>query len=232
MIFNDNKYNTILLSYPRCGSNWLSYIIENISDITIGGSNYSSENTPTTYNGTKSHGNTYSFVSQLDKLNDDNHLLIVIVRNYLECIPSHTEKYNNSIIGQMSCKTITEDYSDTDYLNILKFYDECVGNKILVYYEDLINNHEKEVSRISEELKSYGFKIKDDSLNDIIKNKTKHKDESIRLYDKFVRKPLTNGNNLTYHVNKLGGDVIDSVEQHLTTNFNYLNEKYLKRYDR
>ena len=105
-------YPISLLSYPRSGSNWLSYCIEQLSGILTFG-NYM--DTKEKLNSKKcliantrghdyieSNNTTYSFPS-IKTFNKEKDGLILLIRNYKECITRHME------------------HGDSDYLDLIVF---------------------------------------------------------------------------------------------------------------
>ena len=218
--------DNILLSFPRSGNTWVRYALECVT-----GRPTSIEMVKNCQAGIKTRGSISSTTdlkvdvlkkciaikrhradNHWDSFSKDNINLILLVRHYKEAIIRHlisTDYKDPSIID----KTIN------DYLHCLEFYDKFDGNKILIYYEDLIINQKREFKRIFDFL---GVK---DSVG-FLKNIQKYRLLSIKSYEPGS---LTQGaaNKLHFHSRNFRhlAAIIDSkVKDSLVLN------KYMKRF--
>jgi len=128
-MFDREKLNpfmtgTYFLSYPRSGSNWLCYIIEELTRYKVDSSSYQ---IPGKLNGKyplieKAHGHMRFFWKEF---NPEKNKLIFMMRNYKECIVRHLNKTDFAgIIENLRGKTPLERDSDkvTDYMADLALY--------------------------------------------------------------------------------------------------------------
>lgn len=208
------KNKKIVVGYPRSGNHWLKYCIENALNIPIGFCHA---------NGV----NVWNYIS-----NDNSLRLVMIVRNYKECVIRHvcsSNKFNffNIILSEMSGVTPVEvkKKNKTDYVALLNLFNNYAHEKILIYYEDLITEPEKELYRLAE-----FFKVEDHNIKEFMNDFKKHKRKSLRITAGETQKPETNGNALIHHSNKISKPRRIELDNHLIENFSDLFEKYLKRY--
>jgi hypothetical protein len=93
--------------------------------------------------------------------------LVLVVRDYKEAIPRHQPR-----LGGSSMK---------DYLKPLNSYDEFSGDKMVVYYEDLITNPKDTLKDLLTFLGEYD----ETKLERFIVDYDRHKKDSLSIYDKF-----------------------------------------------
>lgn len=208
------KVKTVI-GYPRSGNHWLCYCIDQISNCGIHRESYA-------------HGNTIKFWNLLNSKQDN---LIFIFRNYKESIVRHLNENVNmsNIIEQLSGKTSKEINRDkTDYIALLKMYDEYPDDKkFLFFFEDLLKNPKKELERFLK------FTEEDLSTVDGFMEKIKyHKQQSLMYYKNNVQTTVTNGelSKLIFHSLVLSKQDRIKIDNHLKENFPNLFEKYLNRY--
>ncbi len=226
MICGGVEYKLSLLSYPRSGSNWLSYCIECLSEMQIGGSltGFLSIGNKIT----KSHGNTKSWWKDFILCKDS---LILMVRNYKECVVRNCDgdlaKVFSDLQGGLPLKTGIE---KTDYISILKLFEYTKEKKHLIYYEDLVQNPYQELSRLVKFLEQFGGNK--GNITSFMKQYEQHRKTSLELYGKKIDKPRTNGtrNELLFHSKKLTKETKLKIDDHLIKRFPNIYNKYLKRY--
>jgi FkbM family methyltransferase len=233
--------NTILLSYPRSGNTWLRYCVEFLTKRLTKG--YDSpgisiedglgklvdigvdcSKPPIAY---KRHGYTPKEKNSYDMDNDN---LILLLRNYKECIVRHVmgiRDYDRTFYSQ------TQGYIDgkLDYIGCLQIFEAWRGKKLLIYYEDLLRDPEPELVRmlgLLEVDKTY--------LSDLVDNIDFHKKQSVNLYSgnkqTRVAQSYTQGdpNKLLFHSKSLADKQKRAWDQHLEDTYPDITRKYLKRY--
>lgn len=231
----------ILLSYPRSGNHFVRFIIEYISNRPTAGC-YAS---PT---------DTFICVKQFKNINLLKHVdcksppitvkwhvvpphggtgLILIVRNFIECISSH-KNYNIPLRGNGSVE---------DYMKLLSYYNNYTGLKLIIYYEDLINNPKT----IAQDLYTF-LKLTDsrylkhflDNTKQIIHDSkqcisNKPPVEYAKLFPPVTKNPVPlayrnkSGNDLLYHGKKIPTQTKSDVQKFIVENYSDL-KMYVERY--
>jgi len=226
------KNPIVILNYPRCGSCFLHYCIEEIFGEDLW----------------KTHGQSGGYWEHAPFEGT-----IFMIRNYKECIPRHMPASVQTLASptglwkptgrrlrsitvdmikeRMSAEEIrfdnnTQTYQTNDYLTLLNHYNTLdEDTKMIIYYEDFIEDTPKELSRVAEFLKKYGLKPK--KYNNFIKNMEHHRKKSLKSYSPGAE---SHGDRALFHSLKI--PLIDRIEldYHVEDNYNDLWEKYLKRY--
>jgi len=181
-----NEADCLLLSYPKCGSSWIRYCIELLSKRpTVGPSVFDSESKelscidfPILEKVNDFEYDTEKFiVAKAHNPGDSNHdKLILIIRDYKEllCRPDGEKKeYNKNNIK----KFLLEDNFVENYFSSLEYFDNFKKDKILIYYEDLVNNFSDEMKKIVDFLD-----LDHNRLELLLQNHEEHKKTSINLY--------------------------------------------------
>lgn len=227
----------LLLGYPRSGNNWMRYIIEYFSDysttcippVMVGAGNtpnrnpfhliiddISSENKTKDVLFYHSHGKVTG-ENVLPYLTDD-YKLIMVVRNYKECLVRHNFPNPNQPINLDALETQKD-----KYLTILKDYHEYQGEKIILYYEDFIDKEllKDTVTSLCDFL---GVKEIDESFfNDL----AKHINNSKSLYNK-ADDTKSDGTKF-FHSKRLTTDQMKDMDKSIVANHKELC-LYLSRY--
>lgn len=151
---NNVSYGSIV-GYPRSGNNWLRFIIEYLT-------NYQTAFPPMD---TKMRNPLHLLSSSIDsvkkikdgviwdihnykdtllnKVTENKGKLILILRNYKECIIRHYQLFKNlnkfSKINEKQFKIIDREY--LEYLKLVDYFDKYDGEKEIIYYEDIINKN-------------------------------------------------------------------------------------------
>jgi len=165
----------ILLSYPRSGNTWLRYCLETLSG----------QKTTGYLNGRDiekgvletNRGKPTLMVKKHDTINiknNKNNKLILIVRDYKECLVRHKGGKYSIIDNAPEPET-----NKKNYLKLLEFYERFEGKKLLVYYEDLILDLKPQLKKCVELL---DVGVKEDTLNDFMMNLETHREKSLGLY--------------------------------------------------
>lgn len=207
-----------LLSYPRSGNTWLRYCVETLSgENTIGYENsnhfergvlekYRKSKKPILYKRHETEG--------VD--NSENNRIILIVRNYKEVIVRHNGKV----------KSIMQDYDTKNrisYLKLLRFYDSFIGNKLIIYYEDLIEDLENTLKDVFSFLE---IDIEKSKMENFFLNIEEHKSKSLKIYGESQ----TKGKSTIHHSKKLSEDEKNEWDNFLIENEKDIFSKYLERY--
>lgn len=148
-----------LLSYPSSGNHWVRFIIEWFSGRpTIGCMEAAGKDTPICKNSID--GNPLSHVDinlypiafkshEPEKIIDNGkNKLITLVRNYKECIASRSDKESLKSNG-LNVKEIDR------YIKIITTHQNFRHDKLLIYYEDLIDKPKKTISDLTKFLNIY-----------------------------------------------------------------------------
>lgn len=228
------KFN--LISYPRSGSNWLAYIIEQAAWVPVldGGASASCcsstrEDIQNVYV-EKTHGQ-YSAFWRNKKLFDENYVLIL--RNYKECVTKHIGKYSyDAFISNVSSETALDrgiKNGWVDYMATLDLFDQSKGKKLLVYYEDLISNYANEIDKIVLFFLRHGGH---ELSSPFIRDYEDHVSKALSLHNKKKKRTTTDGSpdKLIFHSNKIPIDEQIKIDKYIETNFENLYNRYLKRY--
>lgn len=226
MKIEEKNYPIILLGYPRSGSNWISYIIENTTSLLVAGSKsdrmyhnkINSENCLVTL----AHGNTRSFWNNYNK----NDKLIMMVRNYKECIVRRSGPNYKAIIDQLKGISPIERKSDInlDYIANIKLFNKY-KNKIMIYYEDLLDEPGKAINHLYEFLEIKPII----SISQFMKHIQLHKKKSISIYGK--KNSFTKGKSKLFHSYRLNKNTRLSIDEFIKKHHKEIFETYLKRYE-
>lgn len=211
-----------LLSYPRSGNTWLRYCIEVLTgERTIGYLNSNSfDKGIMEHNRNNKKPIIIKRHDTLDIENNEDNRLILIVRNYKEVLIRHNSNK----------KTIFDDYKDytsgepISYIKLLKYYDEFKGKKIIIYYEDIINDLKNTLNLV---INFLNVEIPEEIAQEFFQNLENHKNKSLSIYENSK----TNGESLIYHSLKISKEERIKWDEFLIEKENQIYNKYLKRYE-
>lgn len=227
----------LLLSYPRSGNTWYRYCIEfltkkptlgyqtnaaikwdkkPIGNFVILGVDLNAKNILI-----KRHA--------IEMLHEDVDKLILLIRDYKECIVRHNELIGTPLtidvlVNACSCKSTDRHPHQIakGYIRAIEYYDSFTKNKMIVYYEDLITDLQSVMK------KSLTFlNEKDAYLDSLIKNITFHENQCIDLYELSS----TKGKNVKHHSKQMSSEERKEWDSFLLNNHEALFNKYLKRYE-
>ena len=253
-----NKRKVTMFSYPRSGSNWVSYCIENIcglkvigSDNNIGGVDVEKrlELDPSAIIH-KSHGGKYDWDLFFgNNENNNSEGLLFIIRNYKESILNHQghnkPKYSTctyhdggKIVHPLEdmklCLIGSDNKTDSaDYLRMVQKYDLYKGYKLMVDYDDFILNTRKELEKIMAWLINFGVDYNINKIENFMNNIEGHKSASIKTYIGRHGKTATDGDPKKLKIQKETWltDVIEKeIDEYVEKQDPLIYEKYLKRY--
>ena len=217
----------ILLSYPRSGNTWVRYILEFLSkrptqgydhktDVPLGARTNIGVDLKAPPIAVKSHR----------ELGGKDDKLLVIVRDYREAITRHAKAGEHKTPEKMKKHFIQEtggkEHKGVDYITVIQTYEEFEGDKLLVYYEDLINKPTEQVERIIE-----FAGIDKRFLTEFLHNYEKHKAASLGAYSPGSH---TKGTNLKHHSSALSSEFVSFMTAHVKKAHPELFDKYLKKY--
>jgi hypothetical protein len=208
----------VLVSYPRSGTNWMRFIIESLSGKPTPGR-------PRLHKG-KDYAIDRAHCAQ--KNGNKYKKMILVLRDYRECLIRHNrelwKEYNNvskflneTTIASMPCW----------YIENIKTYDQFDGIKLLLYYEDLINEPESSILNLAELIG-----VESRLAEKFIKNIDVHRKSSVVLYDSS-HTSSTSGERVksTYHADQnLTEKQKSEFDEFYKTNYPDLFDKYLVRY--
>jgi len=151
------KYPIVITSFPRSGNSLVRFIIESVTGRpTLG------DGTPeyrevhdrpihTYIDGMDISGEPVAIKRHFPKdLAEVGESLILVLRDYKECIPSHKsdiwnmQELNNEQLDDIFAPAIEH------YVSLVDAFDGWEGRKLLVYYRDLVGNPVPSIRLISE----------------------------------------------------------------------------------
>jgi len=226
------KFN-ILLSFPRSGNTWVRYIVEFISKRPTSQSvverctdGFLSKNDviSTDLNlGVDISKKTILIKRHSLKLNWDNWTknncrLVFLLRNYKEAILRHATALGKSNNISEINKNIVE------YIDCLSSYDNFMGQKMCIYYEDLIINPKVEIQKLMTFLAIPHTKY----FVEFFDTYTFHKNTCLQYYKPGT---MTHGKiaKLGWHTQRANSVIVDQITTQVKYNEN-LYLKYLRRY--
>jgi hypothetical protein len=213
----------IILSYPASGFNWVRYCIEHFTGLrTAGKTKLVKEGELAVY---RSHYVKYSegpdscFCPFYDDHGKPLHQKVVLVlRDYRESFLRAAKGKN--ITNLKAEKIRNGDVFDfNQYFENLKAYDEFSGQKLLVYYPEIVSDMSG-VTRILDFLElPYDLSTFDLDY---------HRQKSIGIYD-TQHKSHTQNNlyDFKFHQNDSDPEIIEAIEDFFTKKYGDLIEKYL-----
>lgn len=209
----------LLVSYPRSGTNWIRYIVEYISHCPtpgqhrlVGGSNYCID---------RAHRG-YPVLCAYCKV-------LLIIRDYRECLLRQLRRvWRNEpdVVTFLTDDTIAQPASW--YIKNIESFDAFQGEKLLIYYEDLIQHPQKTIRDLSRFL---GLDQKKTEL--FIEDHDRHFRDSVKVYTSGGHRSETAATkNLRFHSEtELTEWQIAEFDEYFFSRFSYLANKYLSRYD-
>jgi len=174
---------SVLLSFPRSGRNWLMYCIN-----YLGGEDNPKDEAILNNIIDWEHNNNKKRIDRYDKL-------ILLVRNYKECIPRHYHPFiqiTPVITTYLKSNPVMAGKRLNEYIENLQTYNEFSKEKIIVYYEDLITDTKGTIDKVFKFLE-----LKDTNRLEMFYNDIEsHKQRSIELHENEC---FSEGKDLLYH---------------------------------
>ena len=230
-LFKNNNPKTFLLSYTRSGSTWLTRSISTMHQNQLASYIDEFQRHSRDYQIDLLSSPPHHFIKVHNPLvvksqskGSENNNLIVIVRNYFECMISSTGNFECALRDLLKTK-IPDHFNVHDYFNILKMYDSWDPNhRILIYYEDLITNFYSEMKRVVDFLQT---PLK--NLENFMNNYEKHRLTQLQSYDK-QHQLKSDGKDLLFHSRDIPLSKLKAMEFYIKNRYPFLWEKYLSRY--
>lgn len=217
-----------ILSYPRSGSTWIRYCIEYLSKKPTIGS-YSKH--PTGH-----HSNIISSLIDLGvdetanpiflRTHDPKDIpgkskIIFLLRNYKEVIIRHQEMSQSDNLLNSLRDHIFGEEQGSNYLKLINFFDSYPGEKLIIYYEDLISNPDLEIRRLAKFISAEG-----NEMESLISNLEEHKKNSLKVYGKSK----TGGNEKIVHSKVISDKDKNQIDSEVKSRNPKIYDNYLTRY--
>ena len=160
---------------------------------------------------------------------NDHDGMILIVRDFKESITRHYKEVDIINDDEEFFKAFlkeTEGYEkpkSADYIACLQAYDIRTAPKMLIYYEDLIQNPKQIVQNLGNFIEA-----SQKDIEAFCDNIAFHKQMSVKNYP---TRSFTKGSATKYHQNSLNQSLLIKMTDSLKTRYPDLFTKYLKRYD-
>lgn len=250
-----------MLSYPGSGSHFLAYCLEEWFDIqmlrasrkkprwlsnllekSMGAcmreSVFDSDRKNTKHKITKIHLCREAHIRQFEEENDG---IILLLRNPLESVPRNIHKrkpealkMDRDILKKMIEKSDNHDpvgELDPNYTRLLEAYRNFKGNKVTVYYEDLIGDIPSEYEKLFTFFTDEGLTPDRTKFTDFMANHEEHKERSFSKA--YIRDNLTGGKkkNLIFWSELLDDETKRSYMKYLKDNFPESYNEHLLRYE-
>lgn len=223
----------ILLSYPRSGANWTRFLIEYFSDWSTM-AEHKQENNKNSYplhhnfseidSTGKSDSRKFYHIHGYKNHNDTK--LILVVRNYKECIVRHNYIRHLHITPEIFID-IKQQLTDI-YIKALSVYDKYPGDKLYIEYENLIDDEliKIEIQKICDFLSVTDSKNK---INSFMENIDKFRKLSSVFY-KRLGPTITDGKTRIFHTDKLTLSQQQEMDE-IVKDYPHLYNTYLKKYE-
>jgi hypothetical protein len=219
---------TFLLSYPRSGNTWLRYICERTAHCpTFMRGLYKEIDQPLAWSTgfddidlSKPPIEKAHLRRELNGSYHPGNRLILLIRNPKEVL---TRVAHKPITVQVLLGTAPSNYvKGSDYFDLISVYDSWDPNKrLLVYYEDLLTNPRKEITRILNFLNEPLT-----ALNDFIRDYQKHKKICLDLYKDGESK----GEDLLFHSKNIDPAYRLLIDQWINNLYPVWWNNYLKQH--
>ena len=217
-----NPDKGIIVSYPRSGLNWVRYCIEALTGMRTAGRPKLVTSGPLavyrTHNVRRSDGRQSCDCAFYDDDGKPVHnKVVLLLRDYRESFVrvAHVRKVPLDAEAIAAGRV----FNFRDYFENLRGYDEFHGEKIIVRYEDLVNDF-GEVTRILDFLE-LPYDLEDFDLEH-------HRRRSIEIYDddheSLTKDRLTD---FAYHRRKLSPASLEALDRFVDQNYRGLATKYL-----
>ena len=219
---------TVLLSHPWSGSIWTAYSLGILTNRLClqHGVNYNLDYDKNKVFIHKTHnlsGDIYS-KKQPDYYSSERDYLILIVRNYKEILFRQAKSFESLLFHMENSKK--KPWFQW-YLQPLKDFDHWDSSrKILIYYEDLLQNPKK----IFKELLSF-LNEGDTFLDEFLLHINEHKNACLNIRKNHGwEKIYSQGNDIFFHSKKFTKQQREKIDQLMELLFPYYFKKYLLRY--
>ena len=224
-----------LLSYPRSGNTWLRYCVEYLTSKHTEG--YPNDDHKF------EEGIFPKFIPKISKADDkgtywqgaklylnEKDLPILVKRHETECIKRNEKAriiflirdYRECIISQTSLTSGLEPHIE-EYLQLLRYYDEFSGDKIHIYYEDLVTNIETQVRFVLDFLEEV---VNDDVMSEFLDTIDDHHKTCRSIYGDSK----SDGKSVQTHQKQLDRSELLRYKEYVVNGFPSIAKTYLSRY--
>lgn len=202
----------IVSGFPRCGNNWVLYIVSSL----LGAKN------------PKSPESRREVVLRNHIFSPSNRKTFFLLRNHKECLIRHytieVYKKYKSPTAFLNSQEINSGYKIVDFIQNLQKYDKTnKENILLINYEDLITNPNEIINNIG-----HHINVKQNNINEFLENIEYHKQNSLSA--KPPEKSFTKGNSTLYHSLKLSKQERLEFDSFYRNKYPEIFSKYLQRY--
>lgn len=210
----------LLASYSRSGTNWIRFIIEDISGLPTPGKECLHPHGLDPFVVDRSH-KAYACMKRHPSV-------LMVVRDYRECLlRQHTALWlQNPKVAEFLVDR-SEQQPPVWYIRNIEAFDRYPGTKLLLYYEDLVTGPQNEIPRIAE------FLALDSARTaDFVANIDEKFARSVGVYTSAGRASNTGASkDIRYHAKKHLSDAQQrEFDAFYRERYPELYEKYLKRY--
>ncbi len=166
------------------------------------------------------------FHMPLKGMNKNGNKLLLILRNYKECIHrENTKIHSNEEFRDLFVK---EEQIVKTYLNNLAMYDSWdPANRLLIYYEDLIKTPVEQTKRI---LSFFDEPIPDFLTDDFLRSISGSTLESYHAQHKKSGGSHSKGKDLEFHSKQIPNEYLVEIDQKMESLSANLWDTYLKKY--
>ena len=213
-----------LITYSRSGTNWLRYVIELLSGRPTPGHE-------------RLHGGDDFVIDRAHegyRVASEYERIILVVRNYKECLVRHSIdewKANKDGSHRLDVTSFLDDQSGRQppawFIENLRTYHEFPGDKLLLYYEDLMTEPETELRRLIEFLD-----LPRAGVDDLFAHLDEHRRRSVELYrQNQVSYTEGDADKLSHHSESLLSDAEKrAFDAYYAERHPELFRRYLSRY--
>lgn len=227
-----------MLRASRKKPRWLSNALEKSLGVCMRNTVFDSDRKHTKHKVTKIHLCRDAHVKQF---NEENNGIILLLRNPLEAVPRNIHKRkpealknDPDILKKMIKKSdnhAPEHELDANYTRILEAYREFEGNKVTIYYEDLIGNIPSEYEKLHTFFSNAGLEPDRGIFKDFMDNLEEHKERSFSK--SYIKDNLTKGKkkNLIFWSELVDDETKRTYMEYLKENFPESYNEHLVRYE-
>ena len=212
-------HRPLLVSYPRSGTNWVRYIVECISgcptpgeERLVSGDNYFLD---------RAH-RAYPVMKLYKKV-------LLIVRDYRECILRHKQDVWSDYPDVVALLTDeTHEHPPSWYIQNIQAFDAFKGEKVLIYYENLLKEPVEAITKLSAFLRLDPARTRS-FLEDI---ETEFQN-SVDAYTRLVHTSETAlTKDISFHAKtKLNPDQVEQFDEFYFSRYPDIANRYLSLYD-
>jgi len=210
----------LLASYSRSGTNWLRFIIEDISGLPTPGKACLHAQHDGNFVIDRAH-KAYACMQRHPKV-------MLVLRDYRECLLRHHRSLwlRNPIVNEFLVDR-SEEQPARWYIENIEAFDEYPREKLLLYYEDLVIKPETIIPRLSEFLG-----LNPERTADFIDRLDAKAAQSVGIYAASGRLSVTGASrDLRHHAHEhLSAAQQLEFDTFYRERYSNLFEKYLKRY--